>query len=162
MAAKERGATIIHVDPHFSRTSQMADIYAPIRVGTDIAFLGGLINYILQNDLYFKEYVQAYTNATFIVGDDFQDAEDLGGVFSGLKSDHSAYNTSSWQYKMTKQGESQEPTDEPAVKAAAPKKAAAKKSVAKKAAAPKKAAAKKAAPKKAAAKKAAAKKTTKK
>jgi formate dehydrogenase major subunit len=124
MAAKERGATIIHVDPHFSRTSQHADIYAPIRVGTDIAFVGGLINYILQNDLYFKEYVQAYTNAAFIVGENFQDAEELGGVFSGLKPDHSAYNTASWQYKMTKKGESQEPAAEPAVKASAPKKGA--------------------------------------
>jgi formate dehydrogenase major subunit len=113
IAAKERGATIIHVDPHFSRTSQMANIYAPIRVGSDIAFLGGLINYILQNDLYFKEYVQAYTNATFIVGDDFRDAEDLGGVFSGLHEDRSCYNTSSWQYKLTKKGESREPTNEP-------------------------------------------------
>ncbi len=124
MAAKERGATIIHVDPHFSRTSQMADIYAPIRVGSDIAFLGGLINYILQNDLYFKEYVQAYSNATFIVGDDFQDAEDLEGIFSGLRPDHSDYNTASWQYKLTKKGESQEPADEPSSKTAAPKKGA--------------------------------------
>lgn len=99
MAAKERGATIIHVDPHFSRTSQHADIYAPLRVGTDIAFVGGLINYILQNELYFKEYVTAYTNATFIVGEDYQDAEDLEGVFSGLRPNHSAYDTSSWQYQ---------------------------------------------------------------
>lgn len=121
MAAKERGATIIHIDPHFSRTSQHADIYAPIRVGTDIAFVGGLINYILQHDLYFKEYVQAYTNATFIVGEDFQDTEELDGVFSGLKSDHSAYDTKSWQYKLTKKGESQEPTD---ITASAPKKGA--------------------------------------
>lgn len=118
MAAKERGATIIHVDPHFSRTSQHADIYAPIRVGTDIAFVGGLINYVLQNDLYFKEYVQAYTNATFIVGDDFEDTEELGGVFSGLKPDHSAYNTSTWQYKLTETEESQDP----AARAFAPKK----------------------------------------
>src|SRR5947209_7255111 len=122
MAAKERGATIIHVDPHFSRTSQMADIYAPIRVGSDIAFLGGLINYVLQNDLYFKEYVQAYSNATFIVGDDFQDAEDLEGVFSGLEANHRAYNTASWQYKLTKKGESQEPADEPSSKTTATKK----------------------------------------
>jgi formate dehydrogenase major subunit len=112
MAAKERGATIIHVDPHFSRTSQMADIYAPIRVGTDIAFLGGIINYVLQNELYFKEYVQAYTNATFIVRDDFQDTEDLEGAFSGLKPEHNAYKTSSWQYKLSKKGESLEATEE--------------------------------------------------
>lgn len=122
MAAKERGATIIHVDPHFSRTSQMADIYAPIRVGTDITFLGGIINYVLQNELYFKEYVQAYTNATFIVRDDFQDTEDLEGVFSGLKPDDSCYRTESWQYKLTKRGTSLEPTEEPSIKTTAPKK----------------------------------------
>jgi len=112
MAAKERGATIIHVDPHFSRTSQMADIYAPIRVGTDIAFLGGLINYVLQNNLYFEEYVKAFTNATALISDDFQDTEDLEGVFSGLKPDHTAYKTDSWQYKMTKKGSSRESTQD--------------------------------------------------
>jgi hypothetical protein len=100
----------------------MADIYVPIRVGTDIAFLGGIINYVLQNELYFKEYVQAYTNAPFIVRDDFQDAEDLEGVFSGLKPDHSAYDTRSWQYKLTKKGESREPTEEPSCRISNPKK----------------------------------------
>ena len=114
MAAKERGATIMHVDPHFSRTSQQADIFAHIRVGTDIAFLGGLINYVLQNELYFKEYVQAYTNATFLVRDEYRDAEDLDGVFSGLKADHSAYDAHSWQYKMTDGGELREQTDDSA------------------------------------------------
>jgi formate dehydrogenase major subunit len=122
MAAKERGATIIHVDPRFSRTSQHADIYASIRVGTDIAFLGGIINYVLQNDLYFKEYVQAYTNATAIIRDDFQDTEDLEGAFSGLKPDHSAYNTESWQYELTKEGESREPTEKTSSQASAPQK----------------------------------------
>ncbi|OLB45458.1 MAG: formate dehydrogenase [Ktedonobacter sp. 13_2_20CM_53_11] len=125
MAAKERGATIIHVDPHFSRTSAHADIYAPIRVGTDIAFLGGIINYVLQNELYFKEYVQAYTNATAIIRDDFKDAEELEGAFSGLKPDHSAYDTSSWQYKMTVKGESREPTEEASSKKVTSKKGAA-------------------------------------
>ncbi len=125
MAAKERGATIIHVDPHFSRTSAHADIYAPIRVGTDIAFLGGIINYVLQNGLYFKEYVQAYTNATAIIRDDFKDAEELEGAFSGLKPDHSAYDTSSWQYKMTVKGESREPTEEASSKKVTSKKGAA-------------------------------------
>jgi formate dehydrogenase major subunit len=125
MAAKERGATIIHVDPHFSRTSAHADIYAPIRVGTDIAFLGGIINYVLQNELYFKEYVQVYTNATAIIRDDFKDAEELEGVFSGLKPDHSAYDTSSWQYKMTEKGESREPTEEASSKKVTSKKGAA-------------------------------------
>lgn len=122
MKAKERGTTIIHVDPHFSRTSQMADIYAPIRAGTDIAFLGGLVNYVLQNDLYFKEYVQAFTNASFIINDDFQDADDLEGVFSGLKADNSAYTTDSWQYKMTEKGDSRESTKHASNKASAPSK----------------------------------------
>lgn len=125
IAAKERGATIIHVDPHFSRTSAHADIYAPIRVGTDITFLGGIINYVLQNELYFKEYVQAYTNATALIRDEFRDTEDLEGVFSGLKDDHSAYDTSSWQYKMTEKGESRETTEEASSKTATPKKGAA-------------------------------------
>jgi formate dehydrogenase major subunit len=122
MAAKERGATIIHVDPHFSRTSQMADIYAPIRVGTDIAFLGGIINYVLQNELYFKEYVKAYTNATAIISDDFQDTEDLSGVFSGLNDEHDGYDVSSWQYKMTEPGNSNKETSEPSSKNGAPEK----------------------------------------
>src|SRR5579863_8073221 len=83
MEARERGAKIIHVDPRFTRTSANADIYAPIRPGSDIAFLGGLINYVLTHDLWFKEYVLAYTNASTIVHGDFKDTEDLGGVFSG-------------------------------------------------------------------------------
>ena len=63
MEAKARGARVIHVDPRFTRTSAVADTYVPIRAGTDIAFLGGVINYILSNDLDFREYVSAYTNA---------------------------------------------------------------------------------------------------
>jgi len=83
MEAKERGATIIHVDPRYTRTSAVADLYAPIRSGSDIAFLGGLINWILTNERYFKEYVMAFTNASYIVREDFQDTEDLDGLFSG-------------------------------------------------------------------------------
>jgi formate dehydrogenase major subunit len=102
MEAKERGAKIIHVDPRFTRTSQMADIYAPIRTGTDIVFLGALINHIIQNELYFKEYVMAYTNATSIIRDDYKDTEDLEGVFSGWMPDKVVYNSESWQYKLRK------------------------------------------------------------
>jgi len=83
MKAKERGATIIHVDPRFTRTSAVADVYAPIRSGTDIVFLGALISWMLQNERYFKEYVLAYTNASYLVREDFQDTEDLDGLFSG-------------------------------------------------------------------------------
>ena len=63
MEARERGAKVIHVDPRFTRTSAMADIWVPLRAGTDILFLGGLISYVLENDKYFREYVRHYTNA---------------------------------------------------------------------------------------------------
>ncbi len=99
MEAKARGATVIHVDPRFSRTSALADIFVPIRAGTDIAWLGGLINYVLTNDKIFHEYVLNYTNAATIVGEDFMDTEDLDGVFSGLKPDARHYDTDTWQYE---------------------------------------------------------------
>ena len=63
MEAKARGAKVIHIDPRFTRTSAVADQHVPIRVGSDIAFLGGIIRYILDNELDFREYVVAYTNA---------------------------------------------------------------------------------------------------
>jgi formate dehydrogenase major subunit len=85
--ARERGATIVHVDPRFTRTSAMATKYLPLRSGTDIAFTGGIINYVLQNEAYFKEFVLAYTTASFIVREDFQDTEDLDGVFSGFNAE---------------------------------------------------------------------------
>jgi formate dehydrogenase major subunit len=99
MEAKRRGATIIHVDPRFTRTSAVADVHVPLRAGTDIAFLGGIINYVIANDLYFRDYVVNYTNAGSIVGDDFRDTEDLDGLFSGWDPDSHAYGTSSWQFK---------------------------------------------------------------
>jgi formate dehydrogenase major subunit len=83
MEAKERGAKIIHVDPRYTRTSAAANLYAPIRSGTDIVFLGALINWVLTNERYFKEYVTAFTNASYLVREDFQDTEDLDGLFSG-------------------------------------------------------------------------------
>ena len=67
MEAKARGATVIHVDPRFTRTSAVADLYLPIRTGADIAFVGGLINYVLSSGRYFKDYVLAYTNAATIL-----------------------------------------------------------------------------------------------
>src|SRR4051812_17628532 len=83
MEAKARGAKLIHVDPRFSRTSAMADLHVPIRAGTDIAFLGGIVNYILENGREFREYVVRYTNASAIIDERFQDTEDLDGFFSG-------------------------------------------------------------------------------
>jgi formate dehydrogenase major subunit len=99
MEAKARGAKVIHVDPRFSRTSALAHLHVPIRAGADIAFVGGLINYVLQHEKYFKEYVLAYTNAAALVTEDFADTEDLGGVFSGLNSEHRIYDPRTWQYQ---------------------------------------------------------------
>ncbi|MDE2483195.1 MAG: molybdopterin-dependent oxidoreductase, partial [bacterium] len=104
MKAKERGATIIHVDPRFTRTSAVADIYAPIRSGTDIAFLGGIINYVIANDKIFREYVVAYTNASYIVGENFKDTEDLDGLFSGYDEEKRAYDTSTWAFERDADG----------------------------------------------------------
>ncbi len=77
----------------------MANIHVPIRAGTDIAFFGGIINYILQNEKYFKEYVLNYTNAASIVNEEFKDTEDLDGLFSGWNEKKGQYDVDSWQYK---------------------------------------------------------------
>ncbi|MBB4962275.1 formate dehydrogenase major subunit [Micromonospora polyrhachis] len=98
MAAKERGARVIHVDPRFTRTSAMADTHVPIRAGTDIAFLGGIVRYILDNELDFREYVLAYTNAATIVSEDYRDADDLDGLFSGYQPETASYDQTTWQY----------------------------------------------------------------
>ena len=98
MIAKEKGAKLIHVDPRFTRTSAMCDIYAPIRPGTDIAFLGGLINYVLENEEYFEEYVKVYTNAATIITEDFEEA-DASGLFSGWDEENNQYDPSSWRYE---------------------------------------------------------------
>ncbi|MHB8240497.1 MAG: formate dehydrogenase, partial [Solirubrobacteraceae bacterium] len=99
MEAKARGATVIHVDPHFSRTSALADIFVPLRAGTDIAFLGGIINYVLEHDRWFRDYVVNYTNASTIIEEDFRDTEDLDGVFSGFDATSGHYDYESWQYE---------------------------------------------------------------
>jgi formate dehydrogenase major subunit len=101
--AKERGAKVIHVDPRYTRTSAMADMHVPIRAGSDIAFLGGVINYILENGREFREYVREYTNARAIIQDEFQDTEDLDGFFSGFQADERAYHIESWSYAGTKE-----------------------------------------------------------
>lgn len=110
MEAKARGARVIHVDPRFTRTSALADLYVPIRAGTDIAFLGGIINYVLTHEKDFREYVLKYTNAATLVGEDFRDTEDLDGVFSGLQEDHRHYDPASWQYEGA---QVQQPTGDP-------------------------------------------------
>ena len=98
MEAKERGAKVIHIDPRFSRTSALADLYVPLRAGTDIAFLGAIINHVLKAGAYFEEYVKAYTNASTLLTDEYVDADDLGGLFSGFDPERHEYDFASWRY----------------------------------------------------------------
>ena len=96
MKARERGAKIIHVDPHYSRTSSVADVYVQIRAGTDIAFLGGLIRHIIETGSYFREYVVNYTNAPVIIDERYQGPEELDGLFSGFDPASGTYDRTSW------------------------------------------------------------------
>ena len=95
-AREERGARIISVDPRFTRTSSKADLYAPMRSGTDIAFIGGLINYALQNNKIHREYVVNYTNAAFLVDDGYSFKD---GLFSGFDEQKKSYDKTTWAYK---------------------------------------------------------------
>jgi formate dehydrogenase major subunit len=97
--AREKGATIIHVDPRYTRTSAMSDIWVPLRAGTDIIFLGALVNYVLENNREFREYVVNYTNASTILREDFRDTEDLDGFFSGWDTEKEKYDPESWLYQ---------------------------------------------------------------
>jgi formate dehydrogenase major subunit len=101
MEAKARGATIIHVDPRFTRTSAVCDLHVPLRAGSDIAFLGGIVRYICENNRWFHDYVVNYTNAASLVSDDFQDTEELDGFFSGWNGDEKRYDNRSWQLSRT-------------------------------------------------------------
>jgi formate dehydrogenase major subunit len=110
MEAKARGATVVHVDPRFTRTSALADVHVPLRAGSDIVLLGALVNHVLTHDLYFHDYVAAYTNAASLVSEDFRDAEDPveptgddgsglpDGLFSGWDPETGRYDPLSWQY----------------------------------------------------------------
>ena len=115
MKAKMNGAKIIHIDPRFTRTSAVADFHVPIRAGSDIAFLGGLINYVVHSerwnkDPFFRDYTVHYTNLATIVNEDYKDTEELDGVFSGLLSykepdfwpfngNLGRYDNKTWQYE---------------------------------------------------------------
>jgi formate dehydrogenase major subunit len=99
--AQQKGAKLISVDPRFTRTSSKADIYTALRSGTDIAFLGGMIKYILDNNLYNKEYVANYTNAPFIVGKDFKFKN---GLFSGYDKKNRKYDKKQWAFAMDAKG----------------------------------------------------------
>jgi len=98
-AREKNGATIIHVDPRFNRTSAMSDYWLPLRAGSDIVFLGALINYTISNDRYFRDYVVPYTNAATILREDFRDTEDLGGLFSGWNAEKKQYDSKTWLYE---------------------------------------------------------------
>ena len=117
LKARLNGATLIHVDPRFTRTSANCDIHAPIRAGSDIAFLGGLINHVLNSERwnsepFFKSFVGSYTNAATLIHPDFRDTEDLDGVYSGLKeySENTdwpynafvgSYDPATWEYESS-------------------------------------------------------------
>ena len=99
--AKEKGATIMHVDPRYTRTSAMADFHVPLRGGSDIAFLGGVINYILENRREFTDYVRSFTNARVIIKDEFRDTAELDGLYSGWQGSDHVYKPDSWGYAGT-------------------------------------------------------------
>src|SRR3954466_12519873 len=99
MEDKRKGARVIHVDPRFTRTSAVSDLHVPIRAGSDIAFLGALVNHVLSHELDFREYVVAYTNAANIIDEKFQDTEDLDGLFSGFDPEAGQYDPLSWHYE---------------------------------------------------------------
>ncbi|TAN47320.1 MAG: formate dehydrogenase, partial [Rhodospirillales bacterium] len=100
-AKAHNGAKLIVVDPRFTRTAAVSDLYAPLRPGSDIAFLGGVINYLLSNDKIFHDYVMAYTNASFLVKEGFG-FED--GLFSGYNAEKRSYDTSTWDYEYEADG----------------------------------------------------------
>jgi len=97
--AREKGAKVIHVDPRYTRTSAMADMWVPLRAGSDIIFLGALVHFVLENNKEFHDYVVAYTNASTILRGDFRDTEDLDGFFSGWDAEKEKYNPESWLYQ---------------------------------------------------------------
>jgi formate dehydrogenase major subunit len=108
--AREKGAKIIHVDPRYTRTSAMADIWVPLRAGSDIIFLGALVHFVLENNKDFRDYVVHYTNASTILREDFRDTEDLDGFFSGWDAEKGKYDPKTWLY----QGSPGQQTDEKA------------------------------------------------
>ncbi len=104
MKAKERGATIIHVDPRFTRTSATADIWVPIRSGTNIVYFGGLIRHAIESNKYFHDYVVAYTNASLLLDPAFKSPTDLDGVFSGFDAGKRAYDQATWKFQLDADG----------------------------------------------------------
>ena len=102
-ARENNGAKLIVVDPRSTRTAATADLYVRLRSGTDIVFLGALINYTLQNKLYNDDYIRYYTNALTLINPDFKGPADLDGFFSGYDAESRKYDTKTWQYQTEKQ-----------------------------------------------------------
>ncbi len=115
--AKLRGAKVIHIDPRFTRTSAVSDKHIPIRAGSDVVLLGALINHVLTHDLWFTEYVLAYTNAATLINENYRDAEDHGGLFSGFDPDTGRYDPSTWAYAGHDGNRADEPVDTAAAEA---------------------------------------------
>lgn len=99
--ARDKGGKLISVDPRFTKTSSLADLYAPIRPGTDIAFMSAIINYALQNDLIQKEYVLEYTNASYLINPAFSFND---GIFSGYDNANKKYANDTWKYQLDDKG----------------------------------------------------------
>lgn len=102
-AKRNRNAKLVSVDPRFNRTSAVADSFTQIRTGTDIAFLGGAINYALQHNRIHEEYVRMFTNATFLVREDYSFNE-ADGLFSGWNPEKKSYDKTSWNYELDAKG----------------------------------------------------------
>jgi len=107
---KERGAYILHVDQRFNRTSSIADVFAKLRSGTDIAFVGGMINYALEHNRIHEEYVREYTNASWIVGEDYNFSD---GLFAGYDPKSRKYDKSKWAFAVDAKGQ---PRRDPSLK----------------------------------------------
>ncbi len=100
-AKRRRKAKLVCIDPRFNRTAAVSDLYVPIRAGSDIAFLGGLIHYTLSRNLHHEDYVRLHTNAAFLIGGGFDFKE---GLFSGWDRDRNQYDKSTWRYELDSQG----------------------------------------------------------
>jgi formate dehydrogenase major subunit len=109
-AQQERGAKMIHADPRFTRTSAVADMHVRIRVGSDVAYFGGLINYVLENELYHEDYVRYATNAALVVSEDYEFQD---GMFNGYDPERRAYDTTAWTYQTGGDGFAVEDIDHP-------------------------------------------------
>ncbi len=103
-AMDNRGAKLIVVDPRFTRTATQADIYIPVRSGTDLAFYGGFYKYILENELYHHDYVLHFTNAASLIHPDYQGPDELDGLFSGFDDEGNKYDRTTWNYQTDANG----------------------------------------------------------